>query len=140
MSTFSLTLSERHRCVIAACSGSLDLAAVVAERDRLSAAAASGPCLFVLDLGGVTFLDSTALGLFVVLHRRLAQHGGALVLANVDRRVGRPIALMQLDSVIFVHWAEESRLSWTGDPALVVLAHTLGIDERVLTSAGPIAS
>ena len=87
MSTFSLTLSERHRCVIAACSGSLDLAAVVAERDRLSAAAASGPCLFVLDLGGVTFLDSTALGLFVVLHRRLAQHGGALVLANVDRRV-----------------------------------------------------
>src|SRR3954447_17398640 len=37
----------------------------------------------VLDLGGVEYLTSTALGLFISLHKRLRAAGGTLVLSGV---------------------------------------------------------
>ena len=140
VASFDFSLVTRERCIVAECRGDLDLEGVVSSRDRLSAAAAAGPGLLVMDLGGVSFLDSTALGLFAVLHRRLGERGGVLVLANVDPQVGTPIKMTGLDAVIFVHWTDAGRLSWAGDPAFVVLAHSLGIDEATLTGAHPVAS
>ena len=41
----------------------------------------------VVDLNGVSFAGSAALGNFIVLHRLSAQHGGRVIFCNVDDNV-----------------------------------------------------
>lgn len=92
--------------------GELDLATVQQSRDHIQDLVSAASGVVVLDLGGVTFLDSTALTLFVSLHRRLSAAGRLLILANVSRQVGRPIALTGVDRVITVNWADQPVRPW----------------------------
>jgi anti-sigma B factor antagonist len=87
--------------------GELDLASVDPIRQRLLTIATSFLGVLIIDLGGVEFLDSTALGLFVAMHGKNTQAGGMFVLVNVDRQVGRPIAIAGLDRLFTVHWADD---------------------------------
>lgn len=41
----------------------------------------------VVDLNGVSYAGSAALGGFIVLHRLCSQHGGRMVFSNVDENV-----------------------------------------------------
>lgn len=50
----------------------------------------------VLDLLGVTFLDSSALGVLVAAHRRLQAEGSGLIVVNVDERVLRVLRITGL--------------------------------------------
>lgn len=53
----------------------------------------------VVDFGNVSFLDSSALGVFVALLRRLTQQGGSLRIAALRPSVKMIFAVTRLDRV-----------------------------------------
>lgn len=64
-------------------SGELDVATAPALRERLHALADARPCRLVLDLQAVSFMDSTALAVFIGAKTRIGDDGRmALVIAR----------------------------------------------------------
>ena len=57
----------------------------------------------VVDLSGVSFLDSTGLGELVGAHKALAESGGRLHVVAVGDRVRRLLGLTGLTEVLAVH-------------------------------------
>jgi anti-sigma B factor antagonist len=52
---------------------------------------------FVVDLGGVRETGSSFLGLLMTITRKVRQHGGELVLADLSREMEQFLGLMQMD-------------------------------------------
>jgi len=84
-------------------SGEIDLNSVGALSVAVQTALAEQPGRLTLDLGGVTFCDSTGLGTFVVLSRKAASAQTVLVLANIDGYLRRTIDITGLDSILTIH-------------------------------------
>ena len=70
-----------------------------ALRERLSAAAAAGQTKVILNLAGVEYIDSTGLGTLVISFTSLKKAGGALKLANLNRRNMELLVLTKLTTV-----------------------------------------
>lgn len=76
-------------------------------RAELTAIAANGAGATVhLDFRRIDFLGSSALGLLVTLHRRLADNGGQLVLENLAPHLLDLFQLTRLDTVLTVRPAQ----------------------------------
>jgi anti-sigma B factor antagonist len=73
-------------------SGQLDLAVKDDLRDVLSPLAG----IVTVDLGAVTFVDSSAIGVFVGVHKRLTSDGGALRLRNPQDMPRRALEIVGL--------------------------------------------
>lgn len=84
---------------IARVSGDIDFGTVPAIRDAVDEAITNGCVSVVMDLGEVTYADSSALSMMLWIDRRLQPYGGRLVLANADRNVNRVFELSGLISV-----------------------------------------
>jgi anti-sigma B factor antagonist len=69
--------------------GELDLTNVVALRRRIQAAFADGPPRLVLDLSGVSHLDSTGLAELISAHQRAMEMHGRLVLVITSPSIRR---------------------------------------------------
>ena len=95
----SVTVRRERGVVIAEVTGDIDISTVSGLRERLLELADSGEPLIV-DLNGVSFIDSTGLGVLVATARRADTHGGSLHavcsrkptrkllwLTGVDRRI-----------------------------------------------------
>jgi anti-anti-sigma factor len=54
----------------------------------------------VFDLGGVTVVDSTGVGIIVMCHAKLKKCGGALRIAGVNGMVGDTLRLTSVDKLI----------------------------------------
>jgi anti-sigma B factor antagonist len=81
--------------------GDLDLATVPAvSQEWLSLIEDFQPDLLVIDLGAVTFLDSTALTAIVIAYKRQREHGGRLVVTNASPLVARAFRLTGLHAYI----------------------------------------
>jgi len=86
--------------------GELDLADAPAVSAQLHAAAdATGRV--VVDLHGVTFIDSTAIGALVGVQRALKERGGTMVLRRPSRAVARLLELTALDRLFEIEQTEE---------------------------------
>lgn len=68
----------------------------------------SGIVRLVIDLNGVTFMDSTALGVLVGGVRRVHDAGGAMTLVVTSRPVERVLSITGLDRVFDVHKTREA--------------------------------
>jgi len=88
---------ERHVTVTSPV-GELDIGNV-ADIDRLLLAVSAEDHL-VIDLGGVSFIDSVMLSRFVRAARRHESAGSRLVLADARGAVRRVLAITQLDALI----------------------------------------
>jgi anti-sigma B factor antagonist len=84
-------------------SGELDLYTVPQLEEELERAKAPGAARVVVDLAGVSFMDSTALGALVRAHREVRLAAGELALVSDDPRVARLFAITGLERVIRVH-------------------------------------
>ncbi len=80
--------------------GELDVSTVGALRDRLCAAAEQGVRTIVLDLRGVTFMDSIAMAAIVCARRKLGDDGRLAIVVEpgsyamlIFEIAGRPAAL-----------------------------------------------
>ncbi len=82
--------------VVVAVAGEVDLETASQMGDAALAAAQDSPHL-VLDLAGVTFLDSTGLKVLLAVQRRAQLASGSLVLAGAPRPVLRILTLTGLE-------------------------------------------
>jgi anti-sigma B factor antagonist len=74
--------------------GELDVATVEGLRQQwLDEVDARQPDRLVVDMSGVTFLDSTGLGAIVALQRRQRPHGGVVAIANATPMVAKILQL-----------------------------------------------
>ena len=64
----------------------------------------------VIDLSGVTFIDSTALGVLIGGVRRVHSAGGAMALVVTNRAVERVLSITGLDRVFTIHATREAAL------------------------------
>jgi anti-anti-sigma factor len=77
--------------------GELDLASTATLEEELRAAEASDAHTIVLDLSGLTFMDSTGLRAVLVADRRLRDAGRRLCLVRGPRAVDRVFTLTGAD-------------------------------------------
>jgi anti-sigma B factor antagonist len=87
---------------VVAVGGELDMHTITPFREKLTEVLDCGGRNVLVDLTGVSFLESTTLALLVDIARQLRSAGGQLVLVADDRRVVRPLQLTGLDRVLDV--------------------------------------
>jgi anti-sigma B factor antagonist len=97
----ALTIRARHEpgYVLVTVKGEVDIATVAKLRERLFEFAASGQPLIV-DLDGVSFIDSAGLAALVGAAKRAAAHGGRLQVVSARRQTRQLLRLTGLDSQI----------------------------------------
>jgi anti-anti-sigma factor len=93
-----LAIDDRGRKVLVA-SGDLDLQTAQDLRRRIAAASEPGQDL-VIDLRGVTFMDSPGLGTLIHCDRLQRERGGRLVLRDPSPPVRDLFEVVQLANVI----------------------------------------
>jgi len=107
-----VTVDETAGLTVARIDGELDKLAADAVRSRLDDL--DGERL-VIDLGGVTFLDSAGLHALFELGRAIADRGGRLALAVVEgSAAGRVVELAHLAAVIPVRGSVEEAIEALG--------------------------
>jgi anti-anti-sigma factor len=99
MAPFEISKDNGPRACVVHLSGDIDMAVVPEMREALDDALEGGCSNVVLDLAGVDYADSSALGLLVWLDHRLRPTGGRMVLAGARRDVARILELSGLVSV-----------------------------------------
>ncbi len=87
--------------------GEIDLATVNTLRSAVTDAISEGARHLVLDLEGVTYIDSSGLGTLIGAHKRVASVGGTLTVRCSQPRVLRLFAITGLDQVLTVIGSEE---------------------------------
>ena len=72
----------------------------------------------MLDLSAVSYIDSATIGCLVEIHRLLADQGGAVKLAALQRRVHTMLSMTGVDKFLEVYAGEDEALAsigWTAD-------------------------
>ncbi|HEX4244506.1 MAG TPA: STAS domain-containing protein [Acidimicrobiales bacterium] len=85
--TFEITEQVRGGVPVVAVVGEIDVATAPTLAEHLAAHEEAGASLVVVDLLGVSFLDSTALGVLVGSFKRLGESGGTLRLVIAEPRI-----------------------------------------------------
>jgi anti-anti-sigma factor len=87
-----------HKPLLIALSGEFDLAG----RPGLDAALERGrdASIVILDLAGTTYLDSSAIGAFIILRRTIVERpGGGVALARVSPHIARIVEIAGLSAI-----------------------------------------
>ena len=84
-------------------SGELDLYAEDGLRETLASATGLRFATVVVDLSGVTFLDSTICGILVAEAKQLRRDGKNLVLVSNGNFVARVLAVARIDQIVPVY-------------------------------------
>ena len=100
-SDVSIDVSLRHDGVsVIRVGGELDLSSVPQLRSCLSDLVNRGDTNLVLDLSDVSFCDSTALGVFVGAHRRVAASGGHIEFRKPPSSLRNLLVVSGLDQIL----------------------------------------
>jgi len=113
-------IEEEHSgtgTVVLAIYGDTDLYVASALRDRLTGVIEEGASSLVVDLSGVTFLDSMAIGVLLGGLKRLRTRGGQLRLVVPGTHVRRIFEMTLLDKVFALDSAREDALAALAPPA-----------------------
>ncbi len=81
--------------------GEVDVETAPRMRAALAAAVDAGLPV-VVDLGGVTFMDSFGFGVLAAVHQRGEQAGTPVLLRAVSQRIRRLLGLLGLDAVLSI--------------------------------------
>ena len=97
-----LSITSQGSCAVVSVGGEVDLGtAHELSEAALEAMRSIGPTL-VLDLSGVTFMDSTGLKVLLAVHKRAELAGGRMVLAGANRSVTRVVSITGFDQTFAV--------------------------------------
>jgi anti-sigma B factor antagonist len=97
-------------------SGELDLAVAPWLRDQLDALFVGGATSFVVDMSGVTFLDSTALGVLVGALNQCKELGGQVHLVLTEPQVLRVLRITGLADAFTLHQSRNELQSGRTEP------------------------
>jgi anti-sigma B factor antagonist len=101
---FRATVAEiGGRVALVSVSGELDLYVATEVRETLEAAELLGTPTTVVDLSGVSFMDSTICGILVAEAKRCARDDGRLILVANDSRAGRVLEVAGVDRIVPVY-------------------------------------
>lgn len=89
-----------------------------ALREQVKDLVAGGKKQIVLNLGGVTYIDSGGLGTLVGLYTTARNAGGAIKLANLTQRVGDLLQVTKLLTVFDVYDSQEKAIKAFGTAAV----------------------
>jgi anti-sigma B factor antagonist len=89
-------------CAVVEVRGDLDMATSPQLRESLQRLIDGGERQVVVDLAGVGFMDSSALGALVIMFRVLGDVGGSLRLAGVQPAVRSVLSITSVDRAIDV--------------------------------------
>jgi anti-anti-sigma factor len=109
VSAITFSVEENAGRVVMALEGELDIAAVAEVEPELGRIEQGEPSLLVLDLRGVTFLDSSGIRMVLAADARAREQARKLVLIPGPEPVHRVFELALLDR----------RLEFVDDPAAV---------------------
>ncbi|WP_370891031.1 STAS domain-containing protein [Janibacter sp. GXQ6167] len=101
----ALEISTRsgHVTTVVTVTGEIDVASTGALRRALTAAGDEGERQVVADLSGVTFIDSSGIGVLIGRTKAMHREGGALAVVATHERVLRTFALTGVDQVLAIH-------------------------------------
>jgi anti-sigma B factor antagonist len=85
--TFDISEETKDGVSVVSASGEIDIATAPALRDKLESSIDRRPAVVVVDLLGVTFMDSTALGVLIGALKRCRDVGGTMRIVVSDPRV-----------------------------------------------------
>lgn len=111
--------------VVVAATGEVDLLTAPHLSVVVTAVAARGPAVVILDLGAVTFMDAAGLRIIARGAEQLTRRGGRLVLRAPSRLVGRLLEITGLEAVVEIEGPLES-------------SHHLGIRPPPTTAVAPL--
>ena len=109
--------SQPEQAVVFSAYGELDLHVTPELQDRVDAAIERGADLIVVDLSGVTFIDSMALGVLLGAVNRLRRGGGDLRLVVPSPDLRRIFEISHLDQIFTLEWTREDALAEPASPA-----------------------
>ncbi|ROL56219.1 anti-sigma factor antagonist [Bacteroidetes/Chlorobi group bacterium Naka2016] len=72
-------------------------------RDTLKKLAESPKNKIVIDMGKVTYLNSTALGVLISAHASVTKKGGLIVLCNLDKSIENLFVITKLSTVFPIY-------------------------------------
>jgi anti-sigma B factor antagonist len=98
----TVAIEQRSGCAVVTIAGELDIYAVNGVRTTLSDLLTDGATRVVADLTGVSFMDSSGLGVLVMAHKTARVRRGAFALVCDDGLVRRLITLTGLVHVLRV--------------------------------------
>lgn len=98
MAEFVSSQHEAGRCTVSA-AGEVDIATVDEFLAAVRSALDAGASAVDLDLGGLTFIDSSGLGALVRLRSEAEERGARLDLTNVPAKVSRILDLTGLAGI-----------------------------------------
>lgn len=105
-----LTVRTVHDILVVNCDGRVVFGEESAElRDTVKKLLAENNQL-VLNLGGVTYIDSGGLGTLVALYTTAHNAGGSIKLSNLTQRVGDLLQVTKLLTVFEVYPTEEEAI------------------------------
>lgn len=99
---FSVAVADRDGHVVVTVAGDVDLATAARFRDASLAAVGIEPTTIVIDLSEVTFMDSTGLGVLVLLRRKARSRRSRLRLVS-SRATAAILKVSGLDQAFDVH-------------------------------------
>ena len=88
----------------------LNKGADVQLKDKIQSLLQQGKTKLVLDLGGVSYVDSAGLGQLVQLHATTMHHGGTLKLLNLTKRLNDLLVVTRLSTVFDTYDTEAEAL------------------------------
>lgn len=105
-----ITTREQDGITIVMCNGRIVFGEEAAElREKIKSLLAQKKKL-ILNLGGVSYIDSGGLGILVSLYTSARASGGNIKLANLTQRVGDLLQITKLLTVFEVYEGEQKAL------------------------------
>lgn len=111
MGTFEARTEQRGAAVVVTLEGSAGVAEADAMRDALARVAAAAPSLAVIDLTGLSFLNSQGIASLVALNSSIKRAGGSVRLAGINASLRQMVTATRLDSVMPVYPTAEAALA-----------------------------
>ncbi len=99
----ALTTRTEPPCTVLTVDGEIDISTAPDLIEAALALVDAGEVRLVIEMQGTTFVDSSGLSAFVLLHKATSHQGGSLDLVGVVHRVNRSFVLSGLDRVIGLH-------------------------------------
>ncbi len=110
---FRIGVMPSNEAMVVAPTGALDMASAATMKRALQALLEAGRTKLVVDLSGITYIDSTGLGELVRSMKRARELGGDLRLCGLPDKVLRIFELTRLDQQVSVYPARENAVaSW----------------------------
>lgn len=108
-----IEVERRGETLIVRCQGELDLHTAIQFREEVEAYLQRYKtiCNLILNLDGVSFVDSSGLGVILGRYKEIRQRGGQMILVHLQPQVHRVFELSGLFKIMTLRRSEEEALA-----------------------------